>query len=631
MISNRRILKILLITLLTIALCGAPLSTIRAAIMNPEDFLKPDTLGELIDLDRPSPASYDRIINALKSSDYPRAIELARELVGNRPADARAHLLLALGWLGNGDEPKLHQHLKELEGFNNDLAALIRLTSGRFYASDKRYYKALAITQNLSNERITAQILQLRAEVYRLQGRTAEALDAYTKLYMLDGANHNTLLNLARLSMINRNLADARQYAGELLKLQPDNPPAAIILGTVNLMDGDLPGARSAFQSTATQDPISQMGLGHISLIEDDLPSALDHYQKIHKQFPSMVEALQGLAITYIAMGNQKNALDVLQQAKNAASHDPLTHLIEAASLTFKGNTGAADKSLQQTGALFFDINRPEPAIHNNFVAEFKTSALYLALSNYLYRQGYFQLTAKILEKQGTDKVLPPLSLLTKARALSKNAEDKKALALYQILVGKHPKLLAPVMEQADIHFRLNDLAQARKGYEQAVSMQPDNPDLHLRLGNLYNHLNQPKLAIQQYNEALLIKRGPHVPIALGSIATTLLEKEHKPQEALEYAERARQLAPNNQQLILLVGNIYLAAKEHQKALTLYTKLDATNDLKEPVDYYRFGVLLAKAGKNTDAAQAFENALDFGKDFQGKEQAAQQYAELTGS
>ncbi|MEN8180127.1 MAG: tetratricopeptide repeat protein [Pseudomonadota bacterium] len=625
---NRQIIVLRLITLLSITLFLAPSSVIWAAVKNPEDFLKPEYFDQSIDPNWYLSVSYNKILTALKNSEYSKAIETAKELIGKRPTDARGHLLLTLSWLGNGDEEQLRQHLKELEGFNQNLAALIRLTAGRFYAREKRYYKSLAITRDLSNERIQSQTLQLRAKIYTLQGRTTDALFTYKELYRLDSTNHDTLLNLARLSMINRHLVYARQYADELLKLQPNNPPAALILGTVNLMDGDLPGAQSAFHSIAAKDPISQMGLGHASLIDKDFPSALKHYQNVLEQFPAMIEALQGLAITDIAMGNQKIAQEVLKQAKDTASQDPLTHLIEAASYATKGKTGSAGKSLKKTGALFFDINNPKPEIQNILIEEIKTSALNLGLSNYLYRQGYFQLTEKIIGEQGGDEQLMPLSLMTKARALSKDGKDKKALALYQILIDKHPNLLAPIMEQADIHFRLNDPKQAKKGYEQAVAINPYIPDLHLRLGNLYNHLNQSKLAIKQYNEALEIKRGPHIPIALGSIATTLLEKEQKPKEALKFAEKALKLAPNSKQLILLIGNIHLESKEYQKALELYTKLNITNDLKEPIDHYRFGILLNKAGRHKDAAQAFENALNFGKDFQGKEQAEQRYAEL---
>ena len=630
MTTNRRFSPYFVTALLISMLFLTHSSVTWASMKSPEDFLEPGYFDQPATQGWDTSASYQEILNLLKVSDYPKAITSAKKLVGERPADARAHLLLTLAWLGNGDEKQLGQHLKELDSVDKDTAALIRLTTARFYASDKRYYKSLSIIQDLSNPLIQTQLLKLRGDIYTKQGRTTEALETYLESYRLDPANPDTLLNLARLNLINRNLEDAGRYAKELLKLQPHNTPATFILGNVSLMAGDLPAAQAAFRSSSAEDPISQLGLGLIALIEKDYPSARSHFQTVLKHFPSMSEALQGLAITHIATGDQSQALVMLQKAKAATPNDPLLHLIEAAGFASRGKLESAKQRMQQTGALFFDMSRPAAELNDLFNADISKTLLDLALANYLYRQGYFRLTVKHIEAQGTDEKLPPLSLLTKARALAKEGEDTRALELYQLLSERYPSLLSPIMEQADIHFRLNHPQQAVKGYQRVVQMAPGSADLHLRLGNLYNHLNQARLAIQQYKEAAAIK-GAHTPLALGSIATTLLEKELNPREALKYAERALKLAPHNPQLLLLEGNIHLAAEAYAKALAVYSKLAAGNALKEPVDFYRYGLLLLKDGKADDALRAFETSLNFGQDFPERELAIKQYLALTGS
>lgn len=608
---------------LVFILFALPLSPTFAAMMRLDGFSSADYLKSIIILDQQFPlsTSHDEILALLKGNNYTAVVEKAADLVGKDPDDIRAHLLLALGWLGNDEEKKLHQHLKELDAFSKDVSALVRFNLGRYYAKNKRLYKALEMIKNISNKQFYLQTLKLRAEIYTFQERTLDAIELYMKLYDVTPTDKNTLLNLARLSMLNNHQADAKKYAEELLGLYPTTISAAVILGTANMMVGDIPAAQAAYQSITLKNPVSQMGMGHIALIRGNFQAAFSYYHGVLAQFPLMIEALQGRAIAQIAMGEFDAALGSLKQANKVSSFDPLTHLIKAACLAEIGRDGAVDESLKRTEALFYDINKSEPHVYAAFIVEIKESGLNLSISNYLYRQGYFKLVDEFIKKQGLDAKLPSLLLLTKARALSKNKEDNKALTLYQALINRNPNMLAPILEKADIYFRLNNLEQVQKGYEQAVSLRPGIPDLHLRLGNLYNHLNYPKLAVRQYEKILQTNKKTYRAIALGNIATTLLEKEDNPEEALEYAVKARGLAPKNKQFSLLVGTIYMATKEYRKALVIFNKLNDTNGLTQPIDYYRFGVLLTKENKKKKAMKAFEMALNFGRPFQGLDEA----------
>lgn len=145
----------------------------------------------------------------------------------------------------------------------------------------------------------------------------------------------------------------------------------------------------------------------------------------------------------------------------------------------------------------------------------------------------------------------------------------------------------------------------------------PDDNAVHMYWGT-YN-LTAPKgkqIAIEQFQ--IILKSDPNNIAALNNIAWAYSEEKDK--RAVEYAERASKLAPDNPAIMDTLGWILLDQGNTARALQLLQK--ASELQPDALDiHYHFAVALAKSGDKVKAKKELEMITAPGKNFAKTDEA----------
>jgi tetratricopeptide (TPR) repeat protein len=155
---------------------------------------------------------------------------------------------------------------------------------------------------------------------------------------------------------------------------------------------------------------------------------------------------------------------------------------------------------------------------------------------------------------------------------------------------------------QLDVSEKRTDEAQKR--LEKLLTAQ-DIPLAHLWLGNLEEYRGDHERAIEQFRR--VIEREPNNVQALNNLAYLLIEHNSSPDEALKYAEKATELAPDRLAVadtmgwILYRKGLYSSAVKHLER--------AAGDRRNVLWKYHLAMAYAKAGDLSRSRVVLKTAL----------------------
>ncbi len=128
-----------------------------------------------------------------------------------------------------------------------------------------------------------------------------------------------------------------------------------------------------------------------------------------------------------------------------------------------------------------------------------------------------------------------------------------------------HPRKL---IQQALAHHRTGNLAEAESLYQQALQLDPHNPDAHHFLGTLAHQCNQDQLAIQLLTKAFQLKPSPRTLNNLGEAYRALDRFD----EALRCFSTAVQMVPTYAEAHQNTGVVLAYQFKLSAALAAYDK-----------------------------------------------------------
>lgn len=558
---------------------------------------------------------FESAVEALRQADFALARQLAGRYVAARPADPRAHLLLALSWVGAGDFGALDAHLVELDSRAPSIANAIRRDLALYLARQHRYYLAGQYLKGIPTAKSDAELLRLQAEILQRQGLLDPAITAWSAVLGSEPNSADALLELTRMHLMRSQFDHAAGYGKRLVQTAPKLSAGQVLLGTALLGAGQVPQAEAAFRAAVSLDPGASLAWYNLGLLQHargDYGEAANSYRRL-KATPA-VEVFQALALAELGAARIAPARAAMAEARKAVPGDALSALIDAAIGASAGDTAAVTARLSQASEIFPDLADPA---HRAAVAQAEPSSLIrLALGNLMFRQGYFVLAAQVVGRVN-DAAPVPLSL-TAARVHWKRGDAESALRIYEEVSARHPTLLSPVLEVADIAFHQGRMDAALKGYETAAKARPKSLDLGLRLAALYNAADRPRDAVKRY-EGILATNPDEVRV-LDQLASTWLEKLADPAAALPYARRALKLSPDNNAIRGTLIAIQHARGDFAQVVTLFEGVNR-KALVDPQTAWLAGSAYLKTGQLEKAASALEFALNAGPVFPGYEKA----------
>lgn len=591
-----------------------------------------------------------RVLTATPNNVYARKLLIASLLKQNQPQAALKWLtpalemypedaqLLALG--GNvyfqlGEKDKATslmqaaiQHDPQSADLRTDLG-LLRLATGDISG-------AMTILQEASqlepaNPRAQAALVstllqegKFEAALGKLEGLEKRTIQE-PELYTLRG----------RAYLGKGDRQQARANFEKALAISPTYLPAATRLAYLDVEANNMPAARKRFESIIAIDKENvpaMITLAQFAIAAGDTARAISWLERARLLKPSAVEPRLLLAQLFLDMQQGHKALALVEEARELnPDHRDLPDLLGRAQLA-TGDTASAY-------ATFSQIAQASP---NSALAHYRLATVYMAKRDWRSASNAF---AKSIE-------LKPDFLDARSGLVSaylENNEIAKAAASARSIREKYPKVPIGYIREGDVLMQQKKTADALEKYRQAFAVAPNGRtlskivqarivsgagdlavtelrqwlDVHpddmtnrMLLAGIYLNMKQFRLAADQYER--IQKSAPNQIRVLNNLAWSYSELGDP--RALEYAERANRLEPDNPYIMDTLGWLRVKRGKLSQALPLLEK--AVKQVPDAPEFrYHLAVALEKSGEKWRAKRELELALASGKPFPQAEDA----------
>jgi putative PEP-CTERM system TPR-repeat lipoprotein len=372
--------------------------------------------------------------------------------------------------------------------------------------------------------------------------------------------------------------------------------------------------------------------LADLALSQGQTKEATTWLENSSKANTDALQPAMLLATHYLRIGEKQKALTLAQKLQGSNSNNPEVLNILGQAQFANGDKPAALETYNRLAAM-----KPDSA-----PAQFLIAAVHMAMQN---QSAASEALKKALSLQ-PDYLEAQLALASleaskgnyeQAFAIARQIQKKngKSPVGYELegnllMAQKKPDLAVKAYEQA---FSINktgplivklhaSLSHAGKGKEadsrltQWLKEHPADTATRNYFAGTYLAKKQNKEAIEQY-EIILRQEPKYVP-ALNNLAW-LYQQEKNPR-ALEYAEKANQLTPDNPAILDTMGWILVEQGNTSRGLPLLQKASSLAPKSAEIQYHLV-LGLVKSGDKPKARKELEQLLGTKKDFSKIEEA----------
>ena len=273
-----------------------------------------------------------------------------------------------------------------------------------------------------------------------------------------------------------------------------------------------------------------------------DYPAAEKLLQNVLQSDPSSLDAVNSLILLYQESGDYGKAIDVLSQAVSFYPDNAYLHF----------NLGNFYLTLQQYSRAIICYKKSLSLQPNQAITHYN-------LGKALLLSGYKDKAITAMEDAG--------------KIYFGSYQYNQAVDVYRELVELAPEKISVHIGLADSLERCGELQEAIEKYQSILKIEPDNPDIYLRLGNIYID-DQPDRAIDYYNQALKI-----VPdsAALYCCLGVVLKKQGKFDLAVSEFNHATELKPELSEAYYNLGLTYFEKGDIKSAAECFEKCQIIN------------------------------------------------------
>lgn len=578
----------------------------------------------------------------LKKQDYDGAAAILEPLVASKPDDPEVLNLLAYASQMRGETQEALEQLAKLRSLQPD-SAFTQATLGLgFLRMGKREegIDALERATELDPQLIQADVYLVMS--YIRAGDYDKALDVVSKVRekQPDSTLHYNLLGMVELSRGNKSAA--RDAYNAALKLSPGDPSAAVNLADMELEKGNIDSARDYYKQVLAKHPSHLGVLLRVAALETgrgDIEAANAYLKQALSKHPDAIMPRIQLARNHLASGRPMQALELAREVRKEHPDNPQVLLIIGEADLASNNTTEAIEVLEKLVSL-----KPD------------SLQAYQKLANAYERKGDFQKTKEMVIKA---LALDPDNLTTNLWLVRVYVKENKAeeaaghLGFLKKKYPEHPEILAQegwfAMQQgkpeaAVIAYKkvmglapnsriVIDLSRAQY---QAGDLDAANATLRSWLDH---HPHDTKVRFHLANRLLALDRNEDARIEFGRILEELpndvlvlnnlawLYRNEDLDQAVEYAQRAMEIAPGAPAVQDTMGMLLLQKGELEKAERLLRQ--ASERVPYDLDkQYHMALVLSRTGETVEALQILQRILNTGKSFDEQEAARSLYNKL---
>jgi putative PEP-CTERM system TPR-repeat lipoprotein len=460
------------------------------------------------------------------------------------------------------------------------------------------------------------------ARVYLMRGEQDKAAPLVEKALRLDPRNVDALLIRAEMSRINDNFAEALKYLSAAVDVAPNYLPALlgraaalVELGKDKEANADL----TRLAQLAPNHPTAYYLRARLKWAQKDVKGANEELQKTGSALDNFLPAVFLKGLVNFSLNNlEQAAFNLSRVVENAPEHDGARRVL---AMTFlrQGDEEKAIKTLQP----LVDKDRADSKIYSMI------GYAYMKLNKFDESAKYFDLAAKAEPKDSSNRTRQAVSRIALGEydnaiktlegvikenpdslqasvilvmAELKKGDMKAALAAGQKIEKNFPKSPAGPYLQGETLLAQNKLAEARKAYERAQALSPNNAAPVMRLAVIDVQEGHKDTAAKRYNE-ILATRPTYVP-AMVALAKFAEEDKNIP-AAISWLEKAASNSRDDIAPAMRLVQLYVLSGKNDKAFEAANALALAHPEK-PVVFESLGKVQAISGDKAGALATFE-------------------------
>jgi tetratricopeptide (TPR) repeat protein len=231
----------------------------------------------------------------------------------------------------------------------------------------------------------------------------------------------------------------------------------------------------------------------------------------------------------------------------------------------------------------------------------------------------------KVLDETVAKEPKNPLLWEMVGRFQLASGKPAEAEAAFLKSIELEPEFTAPYYQLGIIYATQKKFPEAEKRLMKVIEKNDKNVGARTLLGMVLNYEGKIDAANKEYRKVLTI--SPKHTLAANNLALNLADGGGNLDEALKFAQIAREAAPEEPSVGDTLGWIYYKKGLIDTAYPLVA--DAAGKMKNNATVrYHHGMVLAKKGKNKEAAAELKAALSLDPKFAGVDEARKTMAEL---
>jgi putative PEP-CTERM system TPR-repeat lipoprotein len=502
-------------------------------------------------------------------------------------------------------------------------------------------------------------------------GRTEQAFDELEQIAAADSGGMADMALIAS-SMQQKQFDKALTAIAALEKKQPDNPAVHNLRGGALLGKGNIEGARKSFERALELAPTflpAATSLARLDLADKKPDAAQKRFEGVLAKDPKNLQAMLAIAELRAQGGaSVEEVAGLLTKAVNAVPDEPAPRLALVGHYLRNKDNKKALTVVQEAMARFPD--RPEILDVAGRVLQLtgdtnQALAIYGKLAALLpgMPQPYLRMAEIQIAEKNKDAAR---SSLTKGLALQPDSLPMhRAMIMLDVDAGRMPEALArardlqksqpkevagyllegdiqvaqkawpqaaaayrgglKVAASADLTGRLYAVliadgkqAEAKQVADAWIKANPKDAGFRLFLADTANKRKDYPAAVAQYRALLGIQ--PNNPAVLNNLAWSLGRMGDP--KAIEYAEQANKLAPNQPAIMDTLGHLLVEQGNVDRGLDLLGKALALAP-QNPEIRLNLAKGLLKAGKKAEAKQELDTLAKLGDKFSGQAEVSE--------
>lgn len=395
---------------------------------------------------------------------------------------------------------------------------------------------------------------------YFQMGRTTDAEGALAGVLKKNPRDVSALLQRGELYMTTRKYAQAEIDLNQVIHLTPDSPEAHYLLAKLNKARGSTLIYRQELSEALRLNPgllTVRLELAQVLLQDKGAQSALEVLNDVPAQQRDLTVVLVARNWAFWALGDMPSMRKGIDEGLAKEKSSEL--LIQDGLWKLKaGKPLDARTSLDEALKINPSDIRALQVLTQTYVAQKNTAAAIGKVKEYAALQPQ---SAPVQEFLGV--------------MLMANGDKTGAQKAFAAAKAADPRFIQADMSLVQLYTAEGQLPEARKVLEGLVLQDQgkDNTTARLWLGNVQEMMSDHRNAIAQFRD--VVQANPNDGQALNNLAYLLAEQGSQLDEALKYAQRAVELAPDKPDYADTLGWILYRKGLYSSAIRYFEQASA--------------------------------------------------------